>query len=249
MRRAVLVLLAGVACVLISGSAIAQDFPRFTNHVVDAAGVVPDDAEDRINAQLAAYQKRSTNQIAVAVVETLDDTSVEDYAEDLFDEWGVGQKDKDNGALLVIAMQERQLRIEVGYGLEGDLTDLESGRIVDAMAPLMRRGDIGGAIEQATNDIRFALGDTEAAQPAEPEAEPSEDSTSLFWVLPLLFFIGMGFIGRRRGRRRRDFSLWPILLGGAWGSGGSGGGFSGGGGGFGGGGGGGSGGGGASGGW
>lgn len=250
MRRVPPVVLAGVACFLLTGSALAQDFPRFTNHVVDAAGVVPDEDEQRLNAELADYQKRSTNQIAIAVVESLDDTSIEDYSEDLFDEWGVGEKDKDNGLLLVVAMQERELRIEVGYGLEGELTDLESGRIVDAMAPLMRRGDIGGALQQAANGMRAALGDTQAPALAEP-AEDEASETSFAWVIPIIVVIALMLFNRRRGRRRRDFGLWPIFLGGNWG-GGSSGGFGGGGfggGGFGGGGGGGSGGGGASGGW
>jgi uncharacterized protein len=254
-ERAAPVALAALAILIAPlGVAAQQEFPRFSAPIVDAADVVDDDAEERINAQLLSYQRRSGNQVAVAVVETLGRASIEDYAEDLFDAWAVGEKDKDNGVLLVIAMQERDLRIEVGYGVEGDLTDIESGDIVDKMAPLMRGGDVGGAIALATNDIRLALGDTEAVPLEETEEEDEGRSpfSLLYLLFPLLFIFG-GLGGRRRGRRRRDFSMWPILLGGAWGaSGGSGGGVGGGGfggGGFGGGGGGGSGGGGASGGW
>ncbi|HYZ90788.1 MAG TPA: TPM domain-containing protein [Actinomycetota bacterium] len=243
-----------LALVVSAGPAVGagERFPRFTAPVVDAADVVPDDAEDQINSQLLDYQRRSGNQIAVAVVRTLGRASLEDYSEDLFDAWGVGEKGKDNGALLVIAMRERDIRIEVGYGLEGDLTDLESGDIVDSMRDLMRAGDVGGAIELATDGIRRALGDTEVGAP--PQAEPTEEPQGswfplVFALIPLFFLLGgLG----RRGRRRRRWDLGPIFWGGGLGgSGGSSGGFGGGfgGGGFGGGGGGGSGGGGASGGW
>lgn len=252
--------LGALALLIAAPSAQAQDFPRFEAPVVDAADVVPDDAEDRLNRELIDYQERSGNQIAVAVVETIGEASIEDYSEDLFDEWGVGREDLDNGVLVVIAMSERRMRIEVGFGVEGDLTDLESGRIVrEQMEPRMRGGDVGGALEAATAEIRLALGDTQAQAPAAP-AEDSQPSAFPFIAGAVGFMFLFQMMrrmrrGGRRGRRRGDFSLWPILIGTGWGtrSGGlGGGGFGGGGvggGGFGGGGGGGSGGGGASGGW
>ena len=255
LRRAP-VLLGALAVLVAVSPAVAQErFPRFTTPLVDAADVVPDDIEARVNAGLLDYQRRSNNQIAVAVVRSIGEASVEDYAEDLFDEWGVGEKGKDNGALLVIAMQERRIRIEVGYGLEGELTDLESGRILrEHIQPRMRAGNVGGAIESGTIEIRRALGDRSAeAQPvAAPEEEEDENSwlPIVFALVPIFFvFSALG----RRGRRRRRWDLAPIFWGGGLG-GASGGGFGGGGGGFGGGGfggggGGGSGGGGASGGW
>lgn len=233
-----------------------DDFPRFSAPLVDAADVVASGDEERINSALLDYQRRTTNQIAIAVVDTIGDNSLEDYANDLFEEWGVGEEDKDNGVLLLVAMEERELRVEVGFGLEGELTDLESGQIVDNMAPLMRRGEVGEAIYRAQLDIRRALNDEglgalPVRQP-EDRDEPESSFPQLAFALIPLFFIFMAMRGaRRRGRRRRDFGLWPIFIGGGWG-GSSGGGFGGGGfggGGFGGGGGGSSGGGGASGGW
>jgi uncharacterized protein len=222
---------------------------------VDAAGVVPDETEERVNAALLDYQRRTDNQIAVALVKTLGEATIEDYSEDLFDAWGVGEKGKDNGALLVIAMEERRIRIEVGFGLEGDLTDLESGRIIrEHISPRMTAGDVGAAVQTGTIEIRRALGDPDAeAQPvAAPEERDDDRSWSplVFGLIPFIFILSSL---RRRGRRRRRWDLAPIFWGGGLGGttggglGGSGGGF--GGGGFGGGGGGGSGGGGASGGW
>ncbi len=256
--------LGAAAVILLAAPAVAQDYPRFTAPLVDAADFVPDGEEGQINASLLDYQRRSGNQIAVAVVETTGRQSIEDYAEDLFDRWGVGEKDEDNGVLLVLATRERETKIEVGYGLEGELTDLESGEIVRGrMRTLLREGDPGGAILVATQEIRRTLGDTELGPLPSEEPEPGSGRRGgnfLFGLLPLLF-IFFALNRRRRGGgkgggRRDDFSLWPILLGGALGGmgrgSGSGGGFGGGGfggGGFGGGGGGGSGGGGASGGW
>ena len=235
----------------------AEKFPKFTAPVVDAAGVVPDDAEQRVDAELNDYQSRTGNQIAVAVVKTTGSTALEDYSIDLARAWGVGQKGKDNGVLLLIAYDDHKLRIEVGRGLEGQLTDLQSGRIIrDDMTPRLRAGDVGGAIEIGTQDIRRELGDTSVGTPAPPppEPEPSRPSFNFGWLFPLAFFLlfALGGLGRR-GRRRRWGWITPIFWGGGWGSGGGfgGGGFGGGGGGggFGGGGGGGFGGGGASGGW
>jgi uncharacterized protein len=122
--------------------------------VVDAAGVVPDDVERRVDAQLLEYQQRSGNQIAVAVVRTTGGRSLEDYSIDLARAWGVGQKGRNNGVLLLVVWDEHKLRIEVGSGLERDLTDRESGRIIrDVITPRLRVGDVGGAIETGVNAI------------------------------------------------------------------------------------------------
>ena len=234
----------------------AVSFPKFTAPVVDAAGVVPDSVEQQVDAALNDYQQRSGNQIAVAVIKTTGSESLENYSIDLARKWGVGQKGKDNGVLLLIATEDRKARIEVGRGLEGTLTDLQAGEIIDQqIVPHMRDSDPGGAITAGTDSIRSALGDTTVGAPPPPSGttgpEPTPAPASpLAFLLPVgLFFVIFGFLGRRR--RRHGFFGFPIFWGGGWGGGGfGGGGFGGGGGGgFGGGGGGGFGGGGASGGW
>ncbi|MCU1344308.1 MAG: hypothetical protein JWL70_574 [Acidimicrobiia bacterium] len=256
------VLVLGLTVALLSPQpAMAATYPKFTAPVVDDAGVVPDDVEARVNQELLSYQQRSTNQIAVAVIRTTGDRSLEDYTIDLARQWGVGQSGKDNGVLILVAMDDRQTRIEVGRGVEAQLTDAEAGQIVDQrLRPLLASGDVGGAVEQATQAVRQALGDTEVGTlaPAPPPADRgSGGSGGLIWFLPLLVPFGLlSLLGRRRrgrGGRGRGRGLgmgMPIIFGGGWGGGGfGGGGFGGGGGGFGGGGGGGFGGGGASGGW
>ena len=223
------------------GPCTAKGTP-FTAPVVDQAGVVPDAVEQQVDAELNSYQARSTNQIAVAVLKTTGSKSVEDCAVDLFRAWGVGQKGKDNGVLLLIANNDHKLRIEVGYGLEGTLTDLQSGRIVnDRLVPLLRNGDLGGAVEQGTQAIRQALGDDVTLAPTPttapgPPAGSGSSGSSFAALLPLLIIAVIVFssMGGRR-RRRRGIFPFPIFWGGGWGGGGFGGGGWGGGGGGGGG--------------
>lgn len=256
-RRAVGALAVVAAALAVAASpALAQSLPSFSAPVVDQAKVVPDAAETRVAAGLEDYRRRSGNQVAVAVVKTTGKKSIEDYSIDLAREWGVGTKDKDNGVLLVIAFDDRKLRIEVGRGLEGTLTDLDSGRIIrERLVPLLRNRDVGAAVAQGTDAIRLDLGDTQVG--ALPPLPPADEPSSGGGAWPLLAIAGMGGLvamgSMFSGRRRRGFAAGPIFIGGGWGHGGGwgGGGFGGGGGGggFGGGGGGGFGGGGASGGW
>jgi uncharacterized protein len=216
---------------------------------------VPDSIERNVDNELNDYQRRSGNQIAVAVVKTTGSKSIEDYSIDLARAWGVGQKGKDNGVLVLIAYDDHKLRIEVGRGHEGELTDLQSGRIIrEQMTPRLKAGDVGGAIEAGTTAIRHALGDTLASAPA-PVAPPSTGTGGGFpWPVLVFGLVALSSIGGGFGRRRRRFG-WasPMLFGSTFGGfgGGFGGGSVGGGsmGGFGGGGGGGFGGGGASGSW
>jgi len=214
----------------------ATKLPAFTAPVVDQAGVVPDATEQQLDASLNAYQASSGNQIAVAVVKTTGTQSLEDYSIDLARAWGVGQKGKDNGVLLLIAYDDHRARIEVGSGLEGQLTDLQAGDIINTqIVPRMRQGDVGGALVAATDGIRRALGDTTVGEPAPPPATPREQPAPggfsvLAFLIPVLFALfAFGLVGGRR--RRRGFFGFPIFWGGGWGGWGGGGGFGGGGGG------------------
>jgi uncharacterized protein len=202
-------LITAAACASGDNAADEPDIPEFTAPVVDAAGVVPDDDEEQINQELLAYQDRSGNQIAVAIVETIGDQSIEDYTIDLAKEWGVGTAEDDNGVVLLLAIADRQNRIEVGEGIEGELTDLESGRIRDEMRPVLQDGDYSEAILLGTRGIREAIGDPDApsdgvAQP--PVAQPSEGRRNsrglpswIFGVIPFVIF-PLIFGNRRRSR-------------------------------------------------
>jgi uncharacterized protein len=222
-------LLATLLCCVIAPAAFAQDFPEFTNYLVDDAGVIPDGIEQQINAELEGFEDRSGNQLAVAVIDTVGDESLENYTIDLAREWKIGAGGKDNGLLLLLAIEDRQSRIEVGDELEGDVTDVETGRILRGqMRDLLRSGDYGEAVLVATRQIRALLGDTSVDVPAPPDepARPSRDIGSFFWIIPFLIFGPLSAIGRR-GRRRRGWFV-PVFWGGGWGGGGSSGGFGGG---------------------
>jgi uncharacterized protein len=223
-------------------------FPAFSNIVVDQANVLPDDAEQALIAKLKGFQERSGHQFAVATVPSLQGTSVEDFGNQLFRAWKIGDAKRNDGVLLLIAPNERKVRIEVGYGLEGDLTDLVSGFIIrNAILPRFKAGDIPGGIDRGVDDV-IAIFSGQADDYKARAADTADDEmpleTKIFLIVFGLVFLFIFLRSFRQGGRGRS-SPW-IIGGPGWG-GGEGGGF--GGSGFGGGGGGSSGGGGASGGW
>jgi uncharacterized protein len=250
----------------IASAGIAADLPEPSGYLVDTASAVPDQEQQDLEAELEAYAARSGHQLAVAVVASTGTRSIEDYANDLFAKWGVGSAERDDGVLMVVATTDRRLRIEVGRGLEGTLTDIQAADIIrdDMVAPL-RAGRVTDAVRAGERGVRSVLGDPEPDASSEPgaprfsgfgggEAAPREGGgIGLFplLVLALVAFALLSGLGGRRRRRRRRGLFLPLFLGSGWGGGGSGfgGGGLGGGGGFGGFGGGSSGGGGASGSW
>lgn len=218
-------------------AALAQTFPPLTGRVVDAANVLKPEERAALEAKLKAHEDKTSDQVVVATVPSLGGTSVEDYANRLFRHWQLGQKKTNNGVLLLVAPNERRLRIEVGYGLEGALTDALSKVIIaTAIAPQFQKGDFAGGIDAGVDAMLSVLtGDAEEWQ---RRAEVREDSSSpidpiaAFIILLILFFlISRMMRGARTGPgiRRRRGGPWIIPTGG-WSGGG--GGWSGGGGGF-----------------
>jgi uncharacterized protein len=106
--------------------------PRLKGRVTDNARILSPEASDRISELLKAHETRTTNQVAVLTVPSLDGENIESFAMRVFEAWKLGQRRKDNGVLVVIASQDRRMRIEVGYGLEGDLTDLKPMTMTEA---------------------------------------------------------------------------------------------------------------------
>ena len=270
-------MLALLAAVLAMQPAAGQDFPpRPSGPVYDGANIIDPAAEQALDQRLTQYNRATGRAIVVATVPSLGGDTIEMYAVDLFEKWGIGGKETDEGVLLLVAPQERKVRIEAGYGTTGTLTDALSGRIIrNTITPRFKQGDFSGGITAGVGEIVKVLNadpaDLKAMQEAEAAAQRGRgDNTggtiigAAFWVAMIIGF--MLIFGRGRGRRRRrygmgglarDVILWNAIgglgrgSGGGWGGGGGGGfgGGGGGGGGFGGFGGGMSGGGGASGGW
>ena len=211
-----------------AGAAAAVTPPPLTGRVVDAAHVLPADEVQKLEAALAEHEAKTTEQVVVATVPSLDGNDVETYANETFRAWKLGQKDKNNGVLFLIAPNQREMRIEVGYGLEGQLTDALSSQIIrDIVTPHFKAGDLPGGVEAGTAAILKVLGG--GTLPA-----PKQDQTDWQGAVPFIIFflIWMFIVANARRRGGRGPGIW-------WGGGGGGfggGGFGGGGGGFGGGG-------------
>ena len=249
--RAATAVLAGVVLLAAALVAHALTFPALTGRVVDEAGILDAATRQSLTDKLAAVEGKSGDQLVVVTLKSLQDTSIDDYGYQLGRHWGVGQKGKNNGAILIVAPTERKVRIEVGYGLEGALTDAVTRLIIqNAIIPRFRANDFPGGIVRGVDDIiQVMSGDAEefkrrAAQ--RPDNAPqSVDIASIILIALVIFIIFMamrgGGGGFGPGARRRGGYMGPIFIpsGGSWSSGssgGGGGGFSGGGGSFGGGG-------------
>jgi uncharacterized protein len=136
-------------------------FPTLTGRVVDEAGILGPATQSELTTMLAAHEQATGNQVVVATLKSLQGYSIEDFGYQLGRHWGVGQKDKNNGVLLVVAPNERKVRIEVGYGLEDRLTDAISRTIIEQdILPAFRRGDFNaGVLAGATSILTILSGD------------------------------------------------------------------------------------------
>src|SRR6516164_4821527 len=142
----------------------AANRPALTGRIVDQANVIPADTRSAIEQKLAELEDKSGIQLVVATVTSLDGQEIEPYANDLFRIWKLGEKTKNNGVLLLVAPKERRVRIEVGYGLEGTLTDALSKVIIsNAIAPRFKTGDFDGGVARGVDDIITVL-TTDAAE-------------------------------------------------------------------------------------
>lgn len=259
-----LILPVAVATALLFASFVSDakaqpQFPKLTGRVVDLANLLDAATKAQLNTDLAALEEKSTDQIVVVTLPSLQGYSIEDFGYQLGRNWAIGQKGKDNGALLIVAPNERKVRIEVGYGLEQHLTDAMSSLIIEnAILSRFRRGDFQGGIVAGVRDmIDVVTGDAEAVKERAKGARrggETDYTELLFLALWLAIFAWIFYSQYQQARslpnaqgrrgRRGGFNDRVIIIpggsggwsGGDWGGGGGGGGFGGGGGGFGGGG-------------
>ncbi|WP_428668801.1 TPM domain-containing protein [Reyranella sp.] len=139
-------------------AALAANFPALTGRIVDQANVIPVETRTALEPKLADLEAKSGIQLVVATVTSLEGQEIEPYANELFRTWKLGEKTKNNGVLLLVAPNERRVRIEVGYGLEGTLTDALSKVIItNAITPRFKAGDFGGGIARGVDDIITVL--------------------------------------------------------------------------------------------
>jgi uncharacterized protein len=147
-----------VVVVLAAGAALALTFPPLTGRIVDQANIIPQQTRDALEPKLAELEQKSGIQLVVATVNGLEGQEIEPYANELFRFWKLGEKNKNNGVLLLVAPKERRVRIEVGYGLEGTLTDALSAVIIaNAITPRFKTGDYSGGITRGVDDIITVL--------------------------------------------------------------------------------------------
>jgi len=246
----------GAILLALAGLAHALTFPQLSGRVIDDANILDAATRQALADKLAAVEAKSGDQIVVVTLKSLQGTSIEDYGYQLGRHWGIGQKGTNNGAMLIVVPSEHKVRIEVGYGLEGALTDAVTRLIIqNAILPRFRANDFAGGVTRGVDDIvQVVSGDAEefkrrAAQRPDNTSQ-GVDILTLILIAFVLFAIfsamrgSGGGMGMGRGYRRGGYP-GPIFIpsGGSWSSGssgsswgGSGGGFSGGGGSFGGGG-------------
>jgi len=139
---------------LAASIAAGMDIPYLTGRVTDNAEIFSPETRERLTESLKAHEGRTTNQIAILTVPTLNGENIEEFAVAVFEAWKLGQKDKDNGILIVVVPDDRRMRIEVGYGLEGTMTDSMAGRIIqNIMTPRFKNGDYDGGIADGVNAV------------------------------------------------------------------------------------------------
>src|SRR3989338_6445077 len=224
----------------LSASAFALSIPdKPEGYVNDYAGLLSDSAKTQLSQTLSQFEQETSNQVVVAVFQSLEGGSLEDFSIRLAEKWKVGQKNRDNGVILLIFKEDRAVRIEVGYGLEGALPDAVAGQIVyNEIVPQFREGDFDAGV---TNGVNAIIRATKGEYQALPKQDPWQKYNP--WIYFALVFYLILFIFRMIfAQALSSGRTYSGSSGGFWGGGSSGGGgfggggFSGGGGSFGGGG-------------
>ena len=162
------------------------NYPNYSAYVNDYAGVLQSGSKTQTEDLIAKVEKETSSEIAVAIVSSLEGISVEEYAVTLFEKWGVGKKKEDNGVLLLVAIEDRKLRIEVGYGLEGTITDLEAGNIIDnVIRPKFKQNDYSTGVYDGVVAIANQIYEEKGLTPISNSVEAETTSQG-----------GLNFIGK-----------------------------------------------------
>jgi uncharacterized protein len=211
-------------CLLLASAIQAAPVPKLQGPVNDYAGVLSPQEENKLRAFLLDQESKTSNQVVVLTVPSLDGDTIETFAIKVAEAWKLGQRDKDNGVLVVAAIKDHKLRIEVGKGLEGTLTDALSSQIIrNEIAPKFKAGDYGGGLWDGVTAIDKAIrGEYKATQ----HAVHVDTGAILFWMFVFIIFLMAHLrFGRYRNHWLGPYWVWNTSLGGF--SGGfSGGGFS-----------------------
>ena len=207
--------------ILVAANGHAAEFPNFSGRVVDQAGLLSSEIEAKLTNQLADHEQATTNQVVVVTLTDLDGDSIEGFGYELGRHWGIGQEEKNNGALLIVAVAERKVRIEVGYGLEGSLTDATAANIIrHKITPRFKQGRFELGIQDGINAMLAAIA---GEYTAERRQGFGDSAAVAVWVI--LFFVVLIIIiaasrgGRGRGGKRRGRGAWIVPASTSWSSG------------------------------
>jgi len=173
----------------------ATPVPKLETRVTDLAGTLAAPQRDALEAKLAEFEKRRGSQVAVLVVPTIGDETIEEFSGRVADTWALGRKGVDDGVLFTVAMKERRMRIHTGRGVQGTLTDALSKRIIsDIVGPRFRNGDFAGGIDAGVDAIMKAVEGEGLALPA-PPARGKVETTSSFGDLAIFALFGIPVLG------------------------------------------------------
>ncbi len=212
---------------LVAATTAFADIPKGKNFVNDFANVLSAQTEDYINSKSAEYNADGT-QIVVVTVSELEGESIEDYAYDLFNEWGIGDEKEDKGLLIILSTGERRIRIEVGDGMEGIFNDAKTGRMIDMLAlPYLSENDYDRGIKSLYDGIIEVIGDPEAYNGESSKIDYESIVSIIILILLICLYIGRGRRGGGHGGRYYRTGGWYGGFGGFGGGSSSGGGFGG----------------------
>lgn len=242
-RRAFFGLFA-LAVLVCAAAAQTLTFPQLSGRVVDEAAILDSAARSALTQTLSDLEAKSTDQLVVVTLRSLRGTSIEDYGYQLGRAWQIGQQGKNNGVLLIVAPNERKVRIEVGYGLEGTLTDAITKLIIEnSILPRFKAGDFPGGIKRGAEDIVSVLtGDEEYKQRATQKASQSVTTNELIVMIIFVLIAGFIFVNvmfglyaairgvleglgvvspHKKGKKKSWFDDWVVTSGSSGGSSGS----------------------------
>lgn len=221
--RLLSVAILSLIAILVFGPPVAvavPAFPLLTGRVVDDAHVLSDRAKATLNTKLEALEAKTSRQLVIVTIPSLQGYEIEDYGYQLGRNWGIGEKGRNTGVLMIVAPKERRVRIEVGYGLEGQLTDALSTIILQTkVLPRFRTGDLEGGVVAGADALidQLSLPDDQArarlVASTQPESNQNGSAANVILVL-LGLWVLFGLFGTLTGGpgHRMDFWMLPLLL-------------------------------------
>jgi uncharacterized protein len=190
------------ALLLLPCVAGAIDVPQLRGRINDTANLLSPEAAARLEQKLAGFERETSNQVAVLTIPSLQGDDIDQFAIRVAEQWKLGQKDKDNGVLMIIAQAERKVRIEVGMGLQGVLPDITASKIIrEVMRPYLKDGNFDQAVNAGTDAIAAATRGEFKASPQDAAMRPHKKRSSFptFLVITLVVAVVCGMISRYLG--------------------------------------------------